>query len=55
MSCDSTLSTFRWAGGYPFASAYSDHKYVNWEKLDSWARKRTLDMNDPSIIDLPSS
>ena len=51
---DTTLSTFRWAEGNAY-STVSDHECVNWQRLDSWARERMVDMQDLSILDVPSS
>lgn len=49
---DTTISTFRWADGYPYSTVYSEHECVNWDLLDEWARKNMVDMSDYSALDV---
>lgn len=52
---DTTIATFQWAAGKPFSHVYSDHECVNWDLLDTWARSRTVDMSDYSILVQPAT
>jgi hypothetical protein len=49
---DVTLGTFYWrdTDGYPTSRVYTDNECVDWQALDTWARKRMVDMSDYSIL-----
>ncbi|KAJ4305492.1 hypothetical protein N0V90_001023 [Kalmusia sp. IMI 367209] len=49
---DVTLGTFYWrdTDGYPTSRVYTDNECVDWTALDTWARKRMVDMSDRSIL-----
>lgn len=48
---DPTISTFEWLEGMPFSRVDSVSECVNWEKLDTWARARVVDMSDLSVLE----
>ena len=43
---DTAITTFRWVDGFPFSRVDSEHECVNWERLDTWARERMVNMSD---------
>ncbi|KAM3085717.1 hypothetical protein ACMFMG_002782 [Clarireedia jacksonii] len=47
---DATMATMFWRDAVPTSRAWSDHECVNWESFDKWARSRSLNMTDPSIL-----
>ncbi|ETS75000.1 hypothetical protein PFICI_13484 [Pestalotiopsis fici W106-1] len=47
---DVTLGTFFWRDGYPTSRVYTDNECIDWHALDTWARRRMVDMNDRSIF-----
>jgi Mycotoxin biosynthesis protein UstYa len=47
---DTTLVGYYWRRGLPVSHVNSVRECVNWEKLDSWARSRMVDMSDLSAF-----
>ena len=45
---DTALGTFRWVDDLPYSRVYSDHECVDWQRLDTWARGRMVNMSDYS-------
>ncbi|KAI1198161.1 hypothetical protein F5X97DRAFT_323731 [Nemania serpens] len=45
---DTTLGTFFWRDGIPTSRVYTDNECVDWNALDHWARKRSVNMSDYS-------
>lgn len=49
---DITLGTFFYRqDGYITSRVYTDHECIDWHALDSWARKRMVNMNDYSMFE----
>ncbi|KAB8297741.1 hypothetical protein EYC80_001543 [Monilinia laxa] len=47
---DATMATMFWRDAVPTSRAWSDHECINWNAFDTWARSRSLNMTDPSIL-----
>lgn len=47
---DMSLATFYWRGDQPVSRVYSERECVNWEIIDTWARKQMVNMSDISIF-----
>ncbi|KAF2260274.1 hypothetical protein CC78DRAFT_501936 [Lojkania enalia] len=49
---DVTLGTYFWReDGFPTSQVYTDNECIDWRALDTWARKRMVDMTDYSILE----
>jgi len=42
---------YYWRRGVPVSHVNSVRECVNWEKLDSWARSRMVNMSDLSVFE----
>ena len=47
---DTTFTPMFWRDGLPTSRVDSIHECVDWDRLDSYARSRMVDMSDPSIL-----
>lgn len=43
---DTALGTFTWVDDLPYSRVYSDHECLDWQRLDTWARGRMVNMSD---------
>lgn len=44
------MATMFWRDAVPTSRAWSDHECINWDAFHKWARSRSLNMTDPSIL-----